>query len=131
VVHPGPQAERPPRRLPRVDSRPSPFSRSPSSAPQVGDHLDRRVHGRRRWLLLARISRSGRVGRRPGLGTGDDPCEWFEAGGREESRRDSRGGDAAAEGSGEQRRRCQPRRHGWWSLAADLGIPPAPAMWEG
>jgi len=124
VVHPGPQAERPPRRLPRVDRRPSPLSRSRSSAvPQVGDHLDRGVHARRGFL--ARIPRGGRVGR-PRLGTGG-ARGWIEAERREGSRGDSRGG-AAAEGSGEQRRRCQARRHGWWWYLADAGLPPA--MWE-
>jgi len=112
VVHPGPQAERPPRRLPRVDRRgPSSLSLSPSSssAPQVGNHLDRRIHGRWRWFL-APISRGGRGGA-CWLGNGGESCGSFEAGGAEEGCRGSRG-DAAEESSGEQRRRCQPRRHG-------------------
>lgn len=50
VVHPGPQAQWFPRRPPRVD-RPAP-------AAEVGHHLDRGVHGRRR-RFLAGISHVG------------------------------------------------------------------------
>jgi hypothetical protein len=114
VVHPGPQAERPPCRLPRVDRCGPSLSLSPSSAPQVRNHLDRRIHGR--WRFLAPISRGGRGG---ASGPGDgDSCGWFETE-RAEGCRGSRG-YAADEGSGEQQRRCQPRRHGY--LAADAGL---------
>lgn len=111
VVHPGPQAQRLPRRPPRVDRSPSPI---PTAPPDVRHHFDRRIHRRRRRI-------SGGGGRERG------GLEWIGAsrGGEFEgdSSRGGGGGGAAGEGSGERerRRRGRPRRrHGRirWALVA-------------
>ena len=112
VVHPGPQAERLPRRPARVDRR------APAAAPsaaEVGEHLDRGVHGRRRRLLARRIPSARRRRRGSRFGPRDPVRGRFEEG--------RGGGGAEAEGSGEQRRRCR-GSHGHGDPEA------APAMWE-
>lgn len=120
VVHPGPQAERLPRRPARVDRR------FPAADSGVGHHLDRGVHGvrRRRRRLLARIPSARRRGSR--FDPGDSARGRFEEVGCSLGG----GGGGTEEGSGEQRRRCRGSRgHDSASWRANTEAVP-PAMWE-